>query len=139
MQQEADKHGFHVQRPVVLAYIEPFGVYSYGVQTDLDFRARNPDTGVYIDGDTGELKHLFLPRGPSGNTFTNLIVGLHFADFRGWQVYRFVEFALGFLITMLSVTGIYIWWRKRQVRTEVKGREKVLQTSQVSDRPNGLL
>ena len=139
MQREADKHGFHVQRPVVLAYIEPFGVYSYGVQTDLDFRARNPDTGVYIDGDTGELKHLFLPRGPSGNTFTNLIVGLHFADFRGWQVYRFVEFALGFLITMLSVTGIYIWWRKRQVRTEVKGREKVLQTSQVSDRPNGLL
>ena len=129
MQQEATKHGFHVQRPVVLAYIEPLGVYSYGVQTDLDFRARNPDTGVYIDADTGELKHLFLPRGPSGNTFTNLIVGLHFADFRGLQFYRFAEFAIGFLITLLSVTGVYIWWRKRKVRAMVKGPEELLQTT----------
>jgi len=125
MQQEATKHGFHVQRPVVLAYIEPLGVYSYGVQTDLDLRARNPDTGIYIDGDTGELRHLFLPRGPSGNTFTNLIVGLHFADFRGWQSYRFLEFVVGLLIAMLSATGVYIWWRKRKVRASARHGERL--------------
>jgi uncharacterized iron-regulated membrane protein len=123
---------------MVLAYIESLGVYSYGVQTDIDFRTRNPDTGIYIDGDTGELKHLFLPQGPAGNTFTNLVVGLHFADFRGWQLYRFVEFVIGFLITLLSVTGVYIWWRKRKVRATVKGRSKVLQPASVSDRLNSL-
>jgi len=116
IRQEGAKHNLRILRPVTLAYIEPFGVYSLGVETDRDFRGRDPDTGVYIDGDTGELKKLFLPRGPAGNTFTNLIVGLHFADFRGWQSYRFLEFFSGFLITLLSVTGVYIWWRKRAVR-----------------------
>lgn len=126
IRQEGAKHDLRILRPVSLAYIEPFGVYSIGVETDRDFRAHKPDTGAYIDGNTGELKKLFLPRGPAGNTFTNLIVGLHFADFRGWQIYRFVEFVSGFLITLLSVTGVYIWWRKRGVRKETSRRAYVV-------------
>jgi len=125
MQREAEKHHLRIMRAVTLAYIEDFGVYSLGVQTDHDFRAMNPDSGVYVDGDTGELRHLFLPRGPSGNTFTNLIVGLHFADFRGWQSYRFLEFVAGLVISMLSVTGVYIWWRKRKVRASAHRGERL--------------
>ena len=115
--QEAMKNHWRILRPALLAYIAEFDVYSYGVQTDRDFRANNPDTGVWIDGDTGELRRVFLPRPKRvGNTFTNLIIGLHFADYKGWQSYRFLEFVVGLLIAMLSVTGIVIWWNKRVVR-----------------------
>jgi len=126
MRQEAQKRHLHILRPGLLAYIAEYGVYSYGVQTDQDFRASNPDTGIWIDGDTGELKRVFLPRAPrAGNTFTYLIVGLHFADYKGWESYRFLEFMVGLVITMLTVTGIYIWWKKRLVRIMTTRRRKV--------------
>ena len=118
LQQEAAKRHFRILRPALLAYIEPFGVYSYGVQSSLDTRANNPDTGLYLDGNTGEMRHLFLPDAvPIGNRFTNLINGLHFGDFRAWQAYRLLEFVTGLLICLLSITGIYIWWKKRKVRS----------------------
>jgi len=117
LQQEAAKRHFRILRPALLAYIEPFGVYSYGVQSSLDTRANNPDTGLYLDGNTGEIRHLFLPNAvPIGNRFTNFINGLHFGDFRAWEAYRFLEFVTGLVICLLSVTGVYIWWKKRSIR-----------------------
>jgi uncharacterized iron-regulated membrane protein len=136
MRQEAQKHHLRILRAGLLAYIADYGVYSYGVQTDQDFRAANPDTYIWIDGDTGELRRVFLPRAPRlGNTFTYLIVGLHFADYKGWESYRFIEFILGFLITMLSVTGIYIWWKKRLVRVMTVKRRNALETVAEASRP----
>jgi len=118
LRQEAAKRHFQILRPALLAYIESYGVYSYGVQSNLDTRASNPDTGLYLDGNTGEMRHLFLPGAvPIGNRFTNLINGLHFGDFRAWQAYRLLEFVTGLLICLLSITGIYIWWKKRKVRS----------------------
>ena len=128
VRQEAQKNHWRILRPGSLAYIAELGVYSYGVQTDRDLRANNPDTGVWIDGDTGELQHVFLARPTRlGNTFTNLIIGLHFADYKGWQSYRLLEFVLGLLITVLSVTGIVIWWKKRRVRimTRIASRRRI--------------
>jgi len=117
LQEEAAKRHFRIIRPALLAYIESYGVYSYGVQSSLDTRANNPDTGLYLDGNTGEMRHLFLPNAvPIGNRFTNLINGLHFGDFYASQVYRVLEFVSGFLICLLSVTGVVIWWKKQKVR-----------------------
>jgi uncharacterized iron-regulated membrane protein len=40
--------------------------------------------------------------------------------------YQIFVFVLGLLITMLSVTGVYIWWKKRRARkfsVRLAGRE----------------
>jgi len=125
LQEEAARRHFQILRPALLAYIEPYGVYSYGVLSSLDTRANNPDTGLYLDGNTGEMRHLFLPNAaPIGNRFTNLIDGLHFGDFRAWQTYRLLECIVGLVISLLSVTGVYIWWKKRRVRRDTARRAK---------------
>ncbi|MEQ1909283.1 MAG: PepSY-associated TM helix domain-containing protein [Vicinamibacterales bacterium] len=77
-----------------------------------------------IDRMSGELS--FVGAGPGdhlGNRITVWLRLLHRAKVNGafYWPYRLFVFALGFVITMLSVTGVYIWWKKRSVR---KGREK---------------
>jgi uncharacterized iron-regulated membrane protein len=40
---------------------------------------------------------------------------LHMAAIWGWP-YRVFVALMGLVITGLSVTGIYVWWRKRRAR-----------------------
>ena len=54
MAQQAAIHGFTVRRPSGLAYIDYWGVYSYTVESTLDFRRRGTATNIWINGDTGE-------------------------------------------------------------------------------------
>ena len=59
---------------------------------------------------------LDLPTGEhSGNTVTYWLRALHMADVFGLP-YRIFVCVLGLIITMLSVTGVYIWWKKRKAR-----------------------
>lgn len=117
MAEQAAIRGFTVQRPSGFAYIAESGVYSYTVQSSRDFRRSGPDTFLYLDGDTGEFRALSLPSGEhAGNTISSVLWALHYADLYGYRSYRFLVCIIGLLITMLSGTGIYIWWRKRRVR-----------------------
>ena len=61
MTDQAYLHGFTVVRPYGLAYIPEFGVYAYDVRTSADIRGHGWDTGVWLDGNTGQLKKVFLP------------------------------------------------------------------------------
>jgi uncharacterized iron-regulated membrane protein len=74
--------------------------------------------GVSFDASTGALRHLHLenlPREKPGNWFTRWIVDLHMA--RVWGMpFRVFVCAMGLVVTMLSVTGVIIWWRKRRHR-----------------------
>jgi uncharacterized iron-regulated membrane protein len=115
MTEQAALHGFTVQRPSGLAYIDDPGVYSYTVQSSWDFRRRSPYTGLWLDGETGELRSLFLPSGEhTGNTIGNWLWALHYGDVYGLKSYRCLVCFIGLLVVMLSVTGVYIWWRKRR-------------------------
>jgi len=117
MAEQAATHGFTVQRPAGLAYIAEAGVYTYTVQSSRDFRRGGPGTAVFLDGDTGEFQALALPTGQHvGNTITNFLWAMHYADLYGLRSYRFLVCVIGLLIALLSGTGIYIWWRKRRVR-----------------------
>ncbi len=57
----------------------------------------------------------------SGNTVSNWLRALHRADVFGLP-YRIFVCVLGLIITMLSVTGVYIWWKKRKARIHVASR-----------------
>ena len=99
-----------------LLYRPKQGVYVYYFTTDRDFTNRGGRTMVLFDGNTGELRKVRLPQGQNGaNTFTHWILALHMASVWGLP-YRIVVSALGLLVTMLSVTGVLIWMKKREAR-----------------------
>ncbi|HVP49610.1 MAG TPA: PepSY-associated TM helix domain-containing protein, partial [Candidatus Bathyarchaeia archaeon] len=117
MAQQAELHGFSITRPYGMAYIPAFGVYTYAVRSSLDIRGHGWDTSVWVDGDTGALRDVGLPSGQhAGNTVSTWLWGLHYGDIRDFLPYRILVCVFGIVLTMLSVTGVYIWWKKRRAR-----------------------
>jgi len=66
-----------------------FGVYTYDVRASNDIRGHGWDTGVWIDGNTGAMRQVFLPSGQhAGNTVSTWLWGLHYGDIRDFLPYR---------------------------------------------------
>ena len=90
------------------------------------------DTGVWVDGDTGELRKVFLPYGEhTGNTISTILWGLHYGDIRDILAYRTLVFVFGFVIVILSGTGVYIWWKKQKAQLLAKSRTGELSPPEV--------
>ena len=114
--EQAAIHGFTIERPMALSYDSGKGLYSYKVRGSRDIQDRRGNTEVYFDADTGEMRLLLLPSGQyAGNTVTSWLYALHEANVFGMP-YRIFVCVLGLVIVMLSVTGVYIWWKKRRAR-----------------------
>ena len=117
MAEQAHLHNFTIERPYGMAYVWEYGAYSYAVRSSIDWRGRGWDTTILIDGSTGRLRELDLPRGQHlGNTISTLLWGIHYGDLRDWLFFRIAIGIFGLVLAMLSYTGFAIWWRKRKVR-----------------------
>jgi len=113
----AAKYNFTVERPYGLAYVSPYGAYTYCVRSSLDFRGHGWDTSVLIDGMTGKVRSFDLPRRQHlGNTISVVLWGIHYGDLRDWLPYRILIVCLGVFLAVLAYTGVFIWWRKRNAR-----------------------
>jgi uncharacterized iron-regulated membrane protein len=100
-----------------MAYIDSFGVYTYCVRTSMDIRGHGWDTGIYVDATNGTLRNVFLPSGNNlGSTIGTVLWGIHYGDLRDWRAYRLFDVLFGGLLTVLSITGVVIWWKKRKIR-----------------------
>lgn len=127
MQQLAAPEGFTILRPYGMAYIADYGVYTYAVASNLNVEAHGWATSLWIDGDSGRLVSIDLPRHePRGNLIGIWLRALHFADLRDALVYRLLVCATGLLVAALSITGIYIWLRKRSARGFRHVRQRAL-------------
>jgi len=115
MAEQAAIHGFTVERQESLSYVPVENAYYYDARTSRDISDLNA-TALVLDGDTGGFRSLRLTTGEhSGNTISTWLYALHTADVFGLPYRIFVCF-LGLAISMLSVTGVYIWWKKRKGR-----------------------
>ena len=119
MVEQATKNGFSVQRAVLLYRMG--GVYTYDVKSSRDITDKLGLTHISFAGDTGALISVDLPGEHSGNTVSEWLRALHTADVFGLP-YRIFVCVLGLIITMLSVTGVYIWWKKRKARIRANSR-----------------
>ncbi len=136
MAAEAARRGFTVYRPYGMAYIEEWGVYTYSVLSSLRVQEHAWNTSLWLDGNTGKLVSFEVPSGEhSGNTVGTWLRALHFADLRDALAYRALVCILGVVITMLSVTGIYIWLKKRRARRHARGRASL--TNSAPERSSG--
>ena len=117
MEKVSRERGFRIVRPFGMAYIESFGVYTYAVESDRNVQQNAWSTSVWVDGDTGDIRDVSVPSGEhSGNTVEVWLRALHFADLHDSAIYRIFVALAGVVVTMLSVTGIYLWWKKRRAR-----------------------
>lgn len=122
LQQEAEKRNIKIIAPVSLRYSEEQNVFSYRVRTDRDIQTRRGITELDFDAHSGELRLLLLPTGQyTGNTITNWLYALHMANAFGF-FWKIVVCVMGLAITMLSATGVYIWFKKWRARSISKQR-----------------
>ena len=116
--------GSTVRRPVALRLYREFGIYQYQVETDheIDDRPRRYTTQGWFDADTGVLRLGLLPRGQyAGNTISNWLYALHMANVFGVP-YRIFVCCVGLVVVMLSVTGVYLWAKKRRSKAIAHSR-----------------
>jgi uncharacterized iron-regulated membrane protein len=89
--------------------------------TQEDLGGRTQGSFIEVDGDTGELQLIYTPRTLLlGDRIESWLYSLHWADIHDQLWYRILVFLLGLIIVGLSVTGIYIWWKKLKNRQAVK-------------------
>jgi uncharacterized iron-regulated membrane protein len=130
--EQALQRGFVGSWPLSLVYFSESNRYAYEVRGSRDVFERSPKgggTSVTFDGDTGALIELSQPTGEhTGNTIESWLYALHMARVFGMP-YRIFVCALGLAVVMLSITGIYLWWKKRSARSMSASRQLSQYTS----------
>lgn len=123
MERIAAREHFKILRPFGMAYIAEFGVYTYAVASDINIEAHGWTTSLWLDGNTAELVSIDIPKHQQlGNLIGIWLRALHFADLRDSLWYRVLVCASGLAVTALSITGVYIWLRKRAAQAFAQAR-----------------
>jgi uncharacterized iron-regulated membrane protein len=117
MAELARREGFKIEKPVALNRFEDARLYNYTVRTDRRF-PNDRNATVIFDADTGAFHaNVQTNTGHAGNTVSNWLRALHMitgpADYLAYRIFVVV---IGIVIVMLSVTGVYVWWKKRRAR-----------------------
>jgi uncharacterized iron-regulated membrane protein len=115
MTEQALQKGFQVLEERSLIYDSAKGLYSYAIKSDYDIGMFGI-TLLWLDGNSGAFVAHHLPTGQkAGDTITYWLQTLHMAKIWGLP-YKIFVCLMGLVITMLSITGVYIWWKKRRAR-----------------------
>jgi uncharacterized iron-regulated membrane protein len=110
------KRGLTAGADIFLVYDPTTGIYGYRFRSERDFTTRGPSSTVMFDGNSGALRKVALPTGQnSADSITNWLMALHMGNVFGLP-YRIVVSVIGAMVTMLSVTGIMTWTKKRSAR-----------------------
>ena len=122
LDEQGRQRGFAVEWENALIFDRAHGAYYLIVHGSLD-KDKEAETYVIFDADTGALLDASWP-GKSvektGDAVSRWLFMLHMAQVFGLPMKIFVC-VMGFVITALSVTGVYIWWKKwcgRRLRRE---------------------
>jgi uncharacterized iron-regulated membrane protein len=114
MAEQASIHDIKVKNEMLLQYIPDKGVFMYAVTSDRDITDAGGGTVLTFDGKTGKFLALSLPAGQNaGTTLHNWIFALHMALVWGLP-FKIFLCLMGLVIAMLSITGVYIWLKKRR-------------------------
>jgi uncharacterized iron-regulated membrane protein len=120
MQQASEKKHFTVNHEGRISYNANKGIYTYSVNSSLDVSEKSQQTEVIFNADNGTLVAQYFPTGTaSANTITEWLIALHMAMVWGLPMQIFISF-MGFVVAGLSITGIYIWFKKRNSSLYIK-------------------
>ncbi|NWK80027.1 PepSY domain-containing protein [Aquitalea sp. LB_tupeE] len=112
----AARKGFAILQEDDLSYDPARGLYSFSSRSSRDVSERWGSTVVYFDGDSGAERGAWLPTGEAGgDTIRSWLTSLHMAAVGGVP-YQVFSMLLGCAVASLSISGVAIWWKKRQGR-----------------------
>ena len=119
MEEQAVLQDFRIFEGHGLRYDASHGVYRYRVRSSRDISDRYPGTTLWLDGDTGRFVAFEAPTGERlGNTVSSWLVHLHLGSISaGGLLYRIFVSFVGLAVAVLSITGVWIWWKKRSRST----------------------
>ena len=101
------------------------GVYTLGMETTLDVRSPGGVQPLLRRRQRGAPRLRRPHREHAGETLTTWLVALHFGSVRfGASPYRVFVCLSGILVALLSVTGVWIWLKKRPARVEAQARPR---------------
>ncbi len=113
------EHGLSGYREDALRYDEHRGEFNYWIATKFKNGGEAYDWfGISFDANTGELLRINEEdvephKERAGDFVTRWIIDLHMAKVWGLP-FRIFVCLMGLVVTVLSVTGVVIWWRKRR-------------------------
>lgn len=118
MATRAQEQQFEVFDEKRLDYISAKDAYRYVVSSSRDVSERHARTTVWFDGSDGSFLGFDAPTGEvAGNTITTWLYALHFGSVRSLGMpYRIAVSVMGVAVALLSVTGVWVWWRKLKKR-----------------------
>lgn len=124
----SNRHRFSIFNERALSYDDERGVYVYCIESSRDVAARLAETYIYLDGADGQVLGWDAPTGKhAGTTITSWLIGVHFGALRvGGLAYRWCVCLLGLVVVLLSATGVWIWWKKRQLRLRSTRRRQLM-------------
>ena len=124
---QARLHGFKLKQArgeTYFMYDPDSGTFRYSAHGDRDVGYHYPAVTVVFDGRTGELRGSEFASGENaGVTFTNWVSAVHGRTIGGTAM-QVVVGIMGIVIAMLSITGVYIWWKKWRVRRIPGSRQR---------------
>jgi uncharacterized iron-regulated membrane protein len=105
-----------IERELSLDYAADHGAFVYRVESSLNISEKYPRTEVYFDGRDGRFIGFDAATGIAlGKTLASWLLALHMATVMGMG-YRLVVLLVGLAVALLSVWGVWVWWRKRSKR-----------------------
>lgn len=119
----AAREGLEIRDEQALIVDRKRGVYKYSVRSSRDI-GEQAQTAVFFDVDDGSLRLYSLPSSdhePPGDKLSRWLRALHTASVFGRPMHILVS-VIGLLVAVLSISGVYIWWRKRAARFAHAGR-----------------
>lgn len=124
MLQLSHKKDFIIRHEANIIYDPSKGIYIYIVNSNLDVSTETANTAVMYSATTGEFLQSYLPtKMTTGDTITEWVMALHTAKVGGLPMQIFVS-VMGLIVAGLSITGLYIWLKKRKARSVMK-RQKI--------------
>jgi uncharacterized iron-regulated membrane protein len=115
MESLSNQKGFKVDHETWLALDRAQGAYLYGVHSNLDIAASEGQTTITFSAGDGALLAFEEPGAKAGDAVTNWLAALHKARAFG-PVYKIAICLFGLGVTALSLTGVFIWWKRVKVR-----------------------
>lgn len=124
MQQVSIQNHFAIHHEGDISYIPDKGIYVYAVNSSLDISDKLTNTNVFFDANNGKIVAAYLPTGAAnGTTITEWLLALHMANVWGLFM-QILMSVMGGVIVMLSMTGVYIWWKKRKSRIVIQRQKQ---------------
>lgn len=135
---EASRRGWQGWSPTSIRHIADSGFF--GVGFDGHAQPTNaPRLGMrwlYFDDRNQRLLDTYIPgKGTAGDQLLQLQFPLHSGQIAG-MTGRIIIAVMGWVVILLSITGIILWWQKREGRSG-RMRQAVLSDAQVYAPPTG--